>query len=310
MIATVTLNPSLDKTLEVENLQYDDTNRVKNVRLDPGGKGINVSRVIRELAGRTVTYGFLGGHNGQVVEKFLHDEGLQTDFNWVTEETRENIIISEREKGTQTKINTPGPFIHPEEIDRLKRKLACFEHRPHFLVFSGSIPPGAPTGIYRELIEVAKNKDLKTILDSDGAALLEGLRSKPYMLKPNLYELNRLVGRTLQTEEDILGAGRWLLDEGVELVVVSAGSKAAYAITREETWVATPPAIEAHSTVGAGDSMVAAMALKLSENAPLEEALRYGVAAGTAAVITVGTELVYARDVENFFPQVKVRRVG
>lgn len=309
MIATVTLNPSLDKTLTVDALVSDDTNRAVAVRIDPGGKGINVSRVVREYGGQTLAMGLLGGHNGELVQDALNDEGIETDFNWIDGETRENLILEDKRTGDQYRINAPGPFVRVEEGDRLKRKLSGWGRRPDFIVFSGSIPPGLSKEIYHELIQDARIKGLKTALDADGTALRAGVAARPTVVKPNRYELERFVGHELKGERALVEAARELIRQGVEIVVLSDGPRAAYGISADEVWVATPPAIEAQSAVGAGDSMLGGVLWQLSCGARLEEALAWGVASGAATAMTPGTELCHLRDVKVLLEQVKLRRL-
>lgn len=309
MIATVTLNPSLDKTLTVDALVADDTNRAVAVRLDPGGKGINVSRVVREFGGQTLAMGLLGGHNGELVKHALTDEGIATDFNWIDGETRENLILEDKRTGEQYRINAPGPYVRVEEGDRMKRKLSGWDRRPDYIVFSGSVPPGMSKEIYRELIEDARTKGLKTALDADSTALRAGVAARPTVVKPNRYELERFVGHELKGEEPLVEAARELIGQGVELVILSDGPHAAYAISAGEVWVATPPAIEAQSAVGAGDSMLGGVLWRLTCGASLEEALAWGVAAGAATAMTPGTELCHLREVKVLLEQVQMRRL-
>ncbi|HEY9857548.1 MAG TPA: 1-phosphofructokinase [Stenomitos sp.] len=309
MIATVTLNPSLDKMLTVDALVADDTNRAVAVRLDPGGKGINVSRVVREFGGQTLAMGLLGGHNGELVKHALTDEGISTDFNWIDGETRENLILADKRTGEQYRINAPGPYVRVEEGDRIKRKLSGWDRRPDFIVFSGSVPPGMAKEIYQELIADARTKGLKTALDADGTALRAGVAAKPTVVKPNRYELERYVGHELKGEVALVGASQELIREGVELVILSDGPHAAYAISAAEVWVATPPRIEAQSAVGAGDSMLGGVIWRLTGGASLQEALAWGVAAGAATAMTPGTELCHLRDVKMLLEQVQLRRL-
>lgn len=310
MIATVTLNPSLDKTLTVDALIADDTNRAVAVRLDPGGKGINVSRVVREFGGQTLAMGLLGGHNGELVRHALDDEGIATDFNWIDGETRENLILEDKHTGHQYRINAPGPFVRVEEGDRLKRKLSGWEKRPDFVVFSGSIPPGLAKDVYRDLIQDAHIKGLRTALDADGTALRAGVAARPTVVKPNRYELERFVGHELGSEEALIAAGQELIRQGVELVILSDGPRSAYAISADEVWVAIPPEIDAQSAVGAGDSMLGGVIWRLCSGASLDEALAWGVAAGAATAMTPGTELCHLKDVKLLHERVGLRRLA
>ena len=167
MIATVTLNPSLDRTVTVEELVLDEANRWTSLRRDPGGKGINVSRVIYELGGDTVAYGFIGGVEGETIKHLLSQQGVLYDFNPIKGEVRSNFIITDLKTHRQTRIDAPGPYVSGDELQNLVDKLVFIEPRPEILVFAGSVPPGIPDDIYKRLIETAKLNGVKTVLDSD-----------------------------------------------------------------------------------------------------------------------------------------------
>ena len=163
MIATVTLNPSLDLTVAVDRLVVDDVIRMKDIRKDPGGKGINVSRVVNTLGGATIAYGFIGGHEGGALSVLLAEEGILTSFIAIEGDTRINVIISERETGTQTRINAEGPRVKVEDLDRLRSrlwKMGGLYCAAQFMVFAGSIPPGLPKTTYRDLIEEARERGI------------------------------------------------------------------------------------------------------------------------------------------------------
>lgn len=310
MIATLTLNPSLDKTIYVNELVVDDTNRATKYRYDPGGKGINVSRVLWELGERSVLFGFLGGNTGKRVEKYLIDEGLVCDFNWTSNETRENLIITTGTQIQQTKISLPGAPIREDELHRLKRKIAGRSREFEMVVLSGSIPPGLPKSIYRDLAEEALMRGDQVVLDADGEALREGLKAKPFMIKPNLHELQRMIGRELPTDQAIHAALDELLEsKTVTLIILSRGGGSVIAATAKERWVATPPKIEVHSTVGAGDSLIGGFLYQYFQVGSLEEALRWGIASGTACAASYGTELAHLGDIRQFLPQVKLEQI-
>ena len=307
MLATVTLNPSLDKTVYIDELFLDDTNRAQGYRLDPGGKGLNVSRVLWELGQESLIFGFLGGDAGKRVEKFLHDEGLKTDFNWTVGETRENLILQKFEQRLQTKVSLPGPTIRQDELHRLQRKIAGRTKDYHWIAFSGSIPPGLDKGVYRVLAEEATMRGDKVVLDADGEALRLGLQAKPFMIKPNLHELQRMIGHELPTDEAVHQALDEILSGGlVELIILSNGGEQVVAATKSERWIGKPPKTEVRSTVGAGDSLIAGFLNKYTQGAGLEESLCWGLAAGTACVSSYGTELAHFADVVRFAPQVQL----
>lgn len=306
MIATITLNPSLDRTITVHGLKLNESNRWTSLRLFAGGKGIDVSRAIHEMDGRTTAYGFIGGPEGRTLEILLDEEGVPFSFTPVEKGTRTNFIITDTESAQQTIINAPGPHISKRELERFLEKLRRIYPHPDLLVVGGSVPPGVPSDIYYTIIMRAKDYGLRTILDSAGQWLAEGIKAKPYLIKPNVREAEELLGTELSTEEAIIKAVRNLVKMGVEIAVISRGKEGIIAATKEKIFKAVPPPVKVRSAVGAGDCTIAGLALKLAYGEPLLEACRLAVAMGSAAVLTPGTELAHRADVERMLPQVKV----
>ena len=309
MIATVTLNPSLDRTVTVEELVMDEANRWTSLRRDPGGKGINVSRVIHELGGETVAYGFIGGIDGETLKHLLQQQGVPFDFTPIKGEIRSNFIITDLATHHQTRIDAPGPHIMRHELQKLVQKVKHISPKPDFLVFAGSVPPAVPADIYRQLIEAAKNNGIKTVLDSDNKWLKEGIKAKPNVIKPNVHEAEELLGKHLRSEAAIVKALKALVDRGIEVAVISRGKDGLIAANGEMVLKAIPPQVEVRSTVGAGDSTIAGLVLKLNEGLGIDEACRWAVAAGTAAALTPGTELCRREDVVKLLSKVKIKRL-
>lgn len=309
MIATLTLNPSLDKSVTVDGLVIDEANRWTSFRRDPGGKGINVSRVVHELGGDTIAYGFIGGFDGEILRRLLKQQGVPFDFTSIRGEIRSNLIINDLKTRRQTRIDAPGPLISEKKLGDLVSKIKRIKPKPEFLVLSGSVPPGIPENIYREFIKVAKKQGIKTVLDSDDKWLKEGIKAKPNVIKPNLHEAEELLGMKLKNEAAIVQAVKTLLARGIEIVAISRGRDAFIISDGNEILKLIPPQVEVISTVGAGDSAVAGLVMKLSEGAGLQEAACLAVAAGTAAALTPGVELCHRKDVEKLLPLVKVERL-
>jgi 6-phosphofructokinase 2 len=309
MIATVTLNPSLDKTVTVEGLVIDEANRWTSLRRDPGGKGINVSRVLHELGNETIAYGFIGGIDGQILEHLLGEQGVPHDFTPINGQIRSNFIITNLKTRRQTRIDAPGPHVSRDELEDLVGKLTHIKPKPDFLVLAGSVPPGVPDDIYTQLIEEAKKHGVKTVLDSDDEWLKEGIKAKPNVIKPNVHETEELLGEKLRDEAAIIQALRTLVTQGIEVVAISRGKDGIIVANGGKILKVIPPQVEIRSTVGAGDSAVAGLVLKLSQGDGIEEACRLAVAAGTAATLTPGTELCRRQDVERLLPQVKVENL-
>jgi 6-phosphofructokinase 2 len=309
MIATVTLNPSLDKTVSVEKLVVDEANRWTSLRRDPGGKGINVSRVIHELGGETIAYGFIGGFDGEALKHLLRQQGVPFEFTPIKGEIRSNFIITDSETRRQTRIDAPGPNISRNELRKLIDKITRIKSKPDFLVLAGSVPPGVPADIYRQLIEKAKENGIKTVLDSDNKWLKEGIKAKPNVIKPNVHEAEELLEVQLRDELAIIKAVKALVSKGIEVAAISRGKDGIIVATKEKILKLTSPQVEVRSTVGAGDSAIAGLVLKLSQGHRIEKASQWAAAAGTAATLTPGTELCRREDVERLFPQVKVERL-
>lgn len=310
MIATVTLNPSLDRTVTVQGLVVEEANRWTSLRRDPGGKGINVSRVVHELGGETIAYGFTGGLDGETLKYLLEGQGVPFDFTPIGGEIRSNFIITDLKTRRQTRIDAPGPDISAAELRNLIGKVMHMNTKPEFLVLAGSVPPGVPEDMYRQLIEEAKRHGVKTVLDSDESWLREGIKANPYIIKPNVHETEELVGFKLDTEEAIIQAARTLAAQGIEIVAISRGKDGMIVVGGGKVLNVVPPQVVVSSTVGAGDSSVAGLTLKLSQGGGLEEACRLAVAAGTAAALTPGTELCLRKDVERLLPEVKVEVIS
>jgi 6-phosphofructokinase 2 len=310
MIATVTLNPCLDRTITVHRLVVDETNRWTGTHLYAGGKGIDVSRAIHEMDGITTAYGFVGGPDGRILEILLDEEGLPFSFTPIMQETRTNFIITDTTTSQQTRINAPGPRISKKELERFIGKLRRIYPSPDLMVFGGSVPPGVPVNIYHDLVMEANGFGIRSILDSEGQWLEEGIKAKPYLVKPNVREAEELLKTELSTEKAIINGALGLVEMGIEVAVVSRGTDGIVAATKEKIIKAVPPPVKVRSAVGAGDCAIAGLALKLAYGEPLIEACQLAVAMGTAAVLTPGTELCHRTDVEKMLPQIKVGEIS
>jgi 1-phosphofructokinase family hexose kinase len=309
VIATVTLNPSLDEHIVVDRLVVEEANRWIKLRRYAGGKGIDVSRAIHEMGGMTVAYGFIGGSNGRAIEILLDEEGVLFSFTPINQETRANFIITDMTTSQQTRIDAPGPRVSKRALERFRKKLRQIRPVPKMVVLGGSVPPGVPVGIYRDIIAECRENRVKTILDADGQWLIEGIKARPYLIKPNVREAEALLGRPLATEQSIIEAALDLVATGIEVVVISRGKDGIIAAGKKSAFKAVPPPVRVKSRVGAGDCTVAGLALKLAYSESLKDACRLGVAMGTAAVLTHGTELCHRADVDKLLPKIKVSEI-
>ncbi|AGB42421.1 1-phosphofructokinase [Halobacteroides halobius DSM 5150] len=305
MIITVTLNPAVDKTIYVEDFKLGNLNRIKEVRKDPGGKGINVSKVVAKLGSKTVALGFLGGSSGEFVANSLNDSPIRDQFIRLEGETRTNLKMIDTITGQETEINEPGAKVKQKDLRRLENRLLDTVGTDDFVVLTGSLPPGVPQDIYAKLINQVQASGSKVILDTSGQPLVEGLKSKPYLIKPNLEELEVLVGKKLNSLEEVIKAGQKLQQEGVTVVVISLGASGSLVISKQSILHAQPPKVEVASTVGAGDTLVGALAVKLTAGS-LKEAIRYATAASANSVAQSGTQVCNKEGVKELLKQVNI----
>lgn len=310
MIITVTLNPAIDQTLVVPKFVAGDTIRVKSSRFDPGGKGINVSRVISELGGESIAMGFAPGGLGRYLEQTLEGQGIDTDFVHTRGETRTNITILDESRHVHTILSDPGPTIDRDSIQSLRRRIKRRLRPGDWLVLAGSIPPPLTGEIYAELIHEAVDLGAHTVLDADGIAMKTGTLAHPEMVKGNRRELERLVGRHLDDEPSTLAAADEIQRTGVHTVVVTRGREGAVAMTDARCLRGVAPRVRAVSAVGSGDALLAGVVLTLSRGGTMDEAMRLGIASGTASVLTQGTELCRRREVDILLPRVKVQEIA
>ena len=304
MIYTVTLNPALDKTVEIPSLTVDSVNRITAMRTDPGGKGINVSKVIDKLGRKSIAAGILGGDTGMAIQSALKAMGLETNFQFVEGETRTNLKVIDPVNHTNTDINEPGVTVSEEILNSLLTALTARLEEGDIVVLSGSLPKGSPVNTYYTWVKACKEAGAKVILDADGELLEAGLKASPYLIKPNNHELSKLLGETLTTPKELNEAARKLMTEyGIEKVVVSMGGQGALYVTKDETVYAEGLKVPVGSTVGAGDSVVAALAAAEESGMDLEETVRLSTATGAANVMCSGTQAAEYEVIRELLPK-------
>lgn len=308
MIITLTLNPTIDQMVLLEEFRPGDANRILASRVDPGGKGINVSRALLELGCESLAMGFAAGARGRFVEAALKERGIYTDFLRIPGHTRSNITIIDQRHNTTTTLNEPGPVTEPHHVNSLLTRLKKHLSADDWLVIGGSIPPGLDPGIYHGIVDMANKLGVHCVLDTEGKPFSEGVKAKPFMVKPNRSEVERILGHMPKSKDPILDAAEQIHEMGVEVVVLSQGAQGAVMVTGSGAWRAYPPALAASSTVGTGDAMVAGMVQVMSRGGSPEEALRLGAAAGAAAALTQGTQPCRQADVLRLLPRVQVHR--
>ncbi|MBU0935190.1 MAG: 1-phosphofructokinase [Spirochaetes bacterium] len=296
MIHTVTLNPAVDRTVVVQNFQINTVNRISQVRNDAGGKGINVSKALQVLRSPSKAWGFLGGSSGLFIRTTLATMELEHFFIELEEPTRTNIKIVDPVHQTHTDVNEAGPLVAAAALNQLEAELEAALLPSDILVLSGSTGNGITPNIYQRWISRFRQHGIKCILDADGDALRLGIQAGPYLVKPNIDELERLAGCRLQTPDKsqldtalIIHHARNILRCGTEIVVVSLGGEGAIFVDKENAFRAWGISVDARSTVGAGDSLVAALARGIARGDSLEQLVPPAIAAGTAAAVTDGS---------------------
>ncbi len=306
MIVTVTVNPAVDQTVWVDRLTLGVVNRPNEVHLDPAGKGINASRMARRLGWPSVAFGFLAGEIGLLVERALDAEGVQHHFVRIAGQTRVNVTINDRSSGRATSLFEPGPLVDAEALARFDEAFGFWLPTCRVLVLAGSLLPGMPDDWYAGLVRRAREIGVRVIVDTDGEPARAAARAQPYLVKPNVAEAERMLGRPLTDTRAVLDGARQLVRGGTEVVVISMGGAGAVCVTRDRSWLVHPPSIERLSTVGSGDSLVAGIAVALARGDDLEVGLRLGTAAGAATATTPGTALGTPDEVARLLPQVRI----
>ena len=289
MIYTLTLNPAVDRELTVPAIEFDRVLRATAWRVDCGGKGFNVSRMLISLGMPSIALGFAGGKSGGLLRDGLADLGIETDFVWVEGETRTNVSIVSEGHDHYVKANEPGPVVSAGKQQELIEKVRALAKAEDWWVLAGSLPPGLPDDIYAQIIHILKAAGAFAVLDTSGSALLAGCDAGPYLLKPNAFEARALSGLPVANQLEITAAALAIQARGVQQVVISLGKDGAILTGGQDTWFAASPTIEELNPIGAGDSMVAGLVWGLSQGYSPVEALRWGVACGAATASLSGT---------------------
>lgn len=307
-IVTLTLNPAIDSSCQADEVRPLLKIRTFDERYDPGGGGINVARVIRELGGDVMAVYLAGGLTGQALTRMIDAIGLQHRAIPIEGFTRVSHTVYERSTGQEYRFVPEGPSIQEQEWQACLRELENLEF--DWLVASGSLPKGVPDDFYARIASMARERGVRFVLDSSGEALRRALDARVYMVKPNLRELESVLGRSLREPAWQEEAAMELVESGrAEIVTVSLGADGALLATSAGCKRLRSPEVKPKSAVGAGDSFVGAMTVGLAQGRPVEDAFTLAVATGTATVLTMGTELCRREDVERFYRQIKAEQV-
>lgn len=308
MILTVTINPAIDRTLTVDRLAFEDRAYILSKHESPGGRGINATCVIHAFGAETLAVVTSGGATGQRFEELLRCCGYQAVVVPIRNDIRTNLTITDRH-GVTANLNEAGPEMDKEEVARLERMVRSKLDGAEWLMLCGSVPPGVPADIYAKLIAAARRKNVKTLLDADGDPLREGLEAHPTVAMPNQQEAERLLSRALITRTHFLEAAERIRAMGSESVVLSLGSRGAIAAYPEGVIEALPPRIDAVCPIGAGDALAAAYTWAMARKQDHADAVRWGVAAGTASARLPGMRFANLAQTEEMYQRVEVRRV-
>ena len=307
MIVTLTINPTIDRVISVDRLAFEDRAYINSTRESAGGRGINASCVIHSFGGQTLALLICGGNAGKRLQEHMECDGLAFQVVPIENEIRTNLTITDKH-GLTVNLNEAGPTLSKAEVARVEKVVVGTLDRASWLMVCGSIPPGVPPSFYGRLIAAARKKKVKTLLHADGEALRQGIEERPTVVTPNQQEADRLLGRTLLTRTHYLEAAERIRTMGPESVVLSLGSRGAVGAFREGIFEALPPRVDAVCPIGAGDALSAAYAWAMGRKNNGVEALRWGVAAGTASARLPGVTFASLDQTQEMYKQVELRR--
>jgi 1-phosphofructokinase family hexose kinase len=302
------MNPAIDRTITVDRLAFDDRAYILSSKDSPGGRGINAACVIHSFGGKTLAIIPAGGERGERFGDYMTDCGFPVTSVPIRNDIRQNLTITDRH-GLTIKLNEIGPKVERDELATIQSTVESHLTGASWLMLCGSLPPGVPNDFYAKLIELAKKKRIKTLLDTDGEALSEGIEAGPTIVTPNQQEAERLLNTVLLTRGNSLGAARKIHSMGAESVVLSLGSRGAVGASAGHIWEAVPPRIDAISPIGSGDAMAAAIIWSLRKGDHFEEALRWGVAAGSASAKLPGMTFASLTQTKDLREDVELRPV-
>lgn len=309
-VLAVALNPSIDVSTSTERVTHEHKLRCGEALRDPGGGGVNVARVLRRLGAECRLLYPAGGVLGALLRRLIEAEGIESVAMDISRETRESLTVLEGSSGREFRFVLPGPELARREWESCLERVSGFDPPPAYVVASGSLPPGVPDDFYARLARLVRDRGGRMVLDASGHALGAALEEGVYLVKPNLRELRELTHQPLEYEDDWTAAAEALVGSGkAEIVALSLGHRGALLTTRGTRLRAPALPVKIGSTVGAGDSFVAAMLWRLAAGGSLEDAFRCGIAGGTAALLSPGTSLAHKRDIERLVPEVEIARM-
>lgn len=300
MIYTVTFNPSIDYVVEVNDFQAGSLNRMKKDQKFAGGKGINVSRVLKRIGIENKALGFLGGFTGKFIEDVLLNENVLVDFVKVNGDSRINIKLK---SNNETEINGNGPDISEEKFLEFMTKLEQVD-KGDYVVLAGSIPNSLPENIYEIIAKWGKDRGVNIVVDASGKALLDVVKHNPFFIKPNHHELGELFDVEINTIEEAIPYGKKLIEMGARNVGISLAGNGALLITKDKVYISNVPKGQVINSVGAGDSLVAGFLGTYVKTNDLETAFKTGVASGSATAFSA--DLANTEKIEELVKQVLI----
>jgi 1-phosphofructokinase family hexose kinase len=306
LILTLTVNPAVDRTVLVDHLVFEDRGYILSRSEAAGGRGINASRVIHSFGGKTAAILAAGGETGRRIQAMLKDEGFPSDAVNIRSESRTNLTISDKQ-GLTIKLNELGPPIDESELKAVQEAVKARVANATWLMLCGSLPPGVPPHFYCDLIKLARENNVNSLLDTDGDALLHGLEAHPTVVTPNQQEAERLLNRVLLTRSQFIDAVQRIKAMGAESVVLSLGSRGVVAASGDDLLEGLPPRIDALCPLGAGDALAAALVWAMDRKRPFADAIRWGVAAGTASAALPGMTFANLEQTKQTYRHVTVR---
>lgn len=310
MITTVTLNPAIDQTIIVNQYKPGQIHQVQIRRMDVGGKGINVSKVIRLFNEKTTAIGYLGKQNQKIFKQFFHENKIKYDFVLINDKTRTNTKIIDLSRRETTEFNELGFCISQEEIQALKEKIRIYSKKSKYVVFSGSMHKGKNGILFEEYLNEV-NDSKKLVIDVTGEMLLQGVKKHPFLIKPNIHELKSTFGLSVSSEKEMIQEALNIQQKyQIQWILLSMGSEGALLLSQDQVLKAEAIPVEVKSTVGAGDSMLGGFLYGYEHFKDPIEAFRYAIACGTMAVTMEGTEIFTKQEMLKILPKVQMQDVS
>ncbi|QTL99623.1 hexose kinase [Iocasia frigidifontis] len=310
MLLAITMNPAIDKVYSVDDFAVDAVFRPRDMTATAGGKGLNVARVAYLLGESVTAAGLLGGNNGQFISKEVQKRGIISEFMEITGETRICINITDQKNTTSTEILENGPIVSRQELENFLEHYNKLLDGVDVVTASGSLPEGIPVDFYKILINIAKSRDKKFILDSSGEYLVEGIKSIPYMIKPNQDEVEQIAGQRLSDISDYIGVLWEFKKQGIELPVISLGRNGCLTVIKKQVYHFKGPLLKVKNTVGSGDSFIAGCAVALSQGRALIDVIKLGMACGAANTQFFKTGMVSKELVDDYFEEIECVEVN